>query len=43
MFAGTLGAYPSGAPFRIFGLLALTTNIRLGWKELKTAAYLAKS
>jgi hypothetical protein len=31
MFAGKARAYPNEAPFR---LLALPTNIRLGWKGL---------
>jgi hypothetical protein len=37
MSAGEAGAYPSEAPFRcstLGSLLALPTNIRLGWKGL---------
>jgi len=37
MFAGKAGAYPSEAPFRyslLGSLLALPTNITLGWKSL---------
>jgi len=42
MVASKAGAYQNNASFRCFTLLALPTNIRLGWKGLagtNTLAY----
>jgi hypothetical protein len=46
MFVSKTGAYPSEAPFMCFWLLALSANIRIGWKGLRgtnTLAYYEKS